>query len=666
MAVARMRKVFIFASKDLKETILERLRDMEIMQVTDVSVPEGGLTVEAGTGQTSAVGSESALDYREQEISAILSKLAYVRNYLIKYKPIKKSFIEMFVGSRPEVPRVRLQEIIRDFDVGEWFEKCRGADERQKEIALEVSEIRSRLELLLPWKELDVPLESIGPTRYCEISLVTFPVAVWEDVLKAFGEAGGLLVEVSRDTKTVRAVAILFRDEERSGLPDVVSSLGGERVLLEGTGFVSDIVVYLEKEIASLNAELDKLEEQSRDWAECLLDVMALYDYYLDKLNILREEAKVTKTREAVIIQGWVRERDVGRLREGFSDIEEVEIVDVAPEPGENVPVYLENPPLIRPFEVITNIYGYPGYDEVDPTPILAPFFWVFFGICLGDAVYGVVLSLVSWYFLKRYKLSDGGQKLMRLLLYSGISTTIAGALMGSWLGDLPTVFFRGSAFERFVLSIKVVDPIGEPLVLMVVSFLMGIFQIWVGIIVKMYSLIKNGQVFEGIMSQGSWVLFLPGLLAWAASRAGIIDGVWPQYWALAGAVMVMVNAARGQKNWLLKPFSGIYGLYGVVGYFSDTMSYARLLALGLSSGVVAVVVNKLAELVVNMIPVLGWGIVPVVLLAGHVFNLVINALGSFIHSGRLQFVEFFTKFFEGGGKPFKPLTRHSQFVSIE
>ncbi|MBE3519427.1 MAG: V-type ATP synthase subunit I [Firmicutes bacterium] len=660
-----MRKVFIFASKDLKETILERLRDMEIMQVTDVSLPEGEHAAEA-TRQTWAAESEGGIDSHEHEISAVLSKLTYVKNYLTRYKPVRKGLVEMFIGSRPEVSRARLQEIIRDFDVDAWFEKCRKADERQKEIALEVSQIRSRLDALLPWKALDVPLESIGPTKYCEMTLAIFPVAVWEDSLEAFAEHGGLLAEVSRDAATVRAVAVFLRDEERAERRDLVSSLGGERVILGGTGFVRDIIASLENEIASLNEESKNLEKQSHDWADHLLEVMALYDYHLDKLNIIREEAKVSKTRETVVIQGWVKKRDVGRLREGFSDIQEIEIVDVAPEPGDNVPVYLENPPLIRPFEVITNIFGYPGYDEIDPTPILAPFFWVFFGICLGDAVYGVVLSLVSWYFLKRYKLSDGGQKLMRLLLYSGISTIIAGALMGSWLGDLPSVFFPGSAFERFVLSIKVVDPIGEPLVLMLVSFLMGIFQIWVGIIVKMCSLIRSGQVFEGIMSQGSWVLFLPGLLVWAASRAGLVHGVWPQYWALAGAIMVMVNAARGQKNWLLKPFSGIYGLYGVVGYFSDTMSYARLLALGLSSGVVAVVVNKLAQLVVTMIPVVGWGIVPIVLLAGHVFNLVINALGSFIHSGRLQFVEFFTKFFEGGGKPFKPLTRHSQFVSIQ
>lgn len=658
-----MRKVYIFASKHLEEAVFERLRDMGIMQVTDVTLQEGP-DLAAAEGGTDASDTEMP-DEREREIQSTLSKLSLIRNYLLRYKPVKKGFIEMFVGSRPEISRARLQETLESFSVEEWFEVCRRAEERQKEIALELSDLRSRVELLSPWRELDIPIEQISPTGYCDIALVVFPVTKWEAAGNAFGAGPGALFEVSRDASVVRAVALLAKGSE-PGLAELAVSFGGDKVSLEGRGLVAENMAHLEERIREHEEELKSIEGESLTRAERLLEVMALYDYYLDKLNLLRQESRSAKTRETVVIQGWVRKRDVPRLRQDLSGFSELEIVDVAPEPGDDVPVYLENPPLIRPFEIITNIFGYPGYDEVDPTPILAPFFWVFFGICLGDAVYGVILSLVSWYFLKRYKLGEGGKKLMSLLLLSGISTTIAGALMGSWLGDLPSVFFPGSAFERFVLSVKLLDPIGEPLVLMVVSFLMGIFQIWVGIIVKMYSLMRSGQVLEGIMSQGSWVVFLPGLLVWVASRAGMIQGTWPQYWALAGALMVMTNSARAQRNWLLKPFSGLYGLYGVVGYFSDTMSYARLLALGLSSGIVAVVVNKLGQLVVDMIPVVGWGIVPLVLLGGHVFNLVINALGSFIHSGRLQFVEFFTKFFEGGGKPFKPLTRQSEFVSIQ
>jgi V/A-type H+-transporting ATPase subunit I len=127
-----------------------------------------------------------------------------------------------------------------------------------------------------------------------------------------------------------------------------------------------------------------------------------------------------------------------------------------------------------------------------------------------------------------------------------------------------------------------------------------------------------------------------------------------------------MYGASRNQKNILLKPFSGVYGLYGIVSYFSDTLSYSRLLALGLASAIIGVVVNKVAQLAVDMVPYVGWVMLPIIMLGGHVFNLVINALGSFIHSGRLQFVEFFTKFFEGGGKPFKPLTRVSENVSVD
>jgi V/A-type H+-transporting ATPase subunit I len=198
-----------------------------------------------------------------------------------------------------------------------------------------------------------------------------------------------------------------------------------------------------------------------------------------------------------------------------------------------------------------------------------------------------------------------------------------------------------------------------------VISIVLGVIQVWVGILVKMYALIRAGEVKEGILSQGSWGLLIPGLMGVVAQKAGIINSSIPLYVMYLGAFLVMYSASRGQKNILLKPFAGLYGLYSIVGYFSDTMSYSRLLALGLASAVIGVVVNKMAELVVGMVPVVGWVFVPIILLGGHIFNLVINVLGSFIHAGRLQFVEFFTKFFEGGGRPFKPLKRVSDNVSL-
>jgi V/A-type H+-transporting ATPase subunit I len=392
---------------------------------------------------------------------------------------------------------------------------------------------------------------------------------------------------------------------------------------------------------------------------------MAVIDYYLDKKNLGEVQESVGRTRFTLVIEGWVRAKDMAALREAFSTTPLIEVIDEDPAEGDDVPVYLENHPLIRPFEVITNIFGFPKYNEIDPTPFLAPFFWIFFGICLGDAIYGIVFWLGCWYFLKTQKLADGGQKLVRLMMYSGVSTIIAGALTASWMADLATAFFPGSALERAVNGLAILNPVADPLTMLVVSFGFGIVQVWVGIGVKMLGFFRQGQYAEGIISCGSWMTFLPGLILWAVGKAGLIAGNIPLYVMLLGALMVMYSASRGQKNILLKPFAGLYGLYGTIGYFSDTMSYSRLLALGLASAIIGMVINKIAVLMANMIPVVGWVFVPVILIGGHLFNLVLNVLGSFIHADRLQFVEFFTKFFEGGGRPFKPLTRVNENVSV-
>ena len=143
-----------------------------------------------------------------------------------------------------------------------------------------------------------------------------------------------------------------------------------------------------------------------------------------------------------------MKAKEIDKMRRGLSEFSELLVTDEEPGVDDDPPVYLENPPLLRPFEVITNIFGFPKYNEIDPTPILAPFFWIFFGICLGDAVYGIILAVGCYFFLKTQKLADGGQKLVRLLMYSGVSTILMGALMGSWFADLPTVFFGGTVIR--------------------------------------------------------------------------------------------------------------------------------------------------------------------------------------------------------------------------
>ena len=656
VAVARMRKVTMFVTRDKKDEVLEKLRDLEIMEVRETEECKNQERI------------ETPPDVQEK-----ISRLQHISSYFQKYNPIEKGFVDMFTGMKPDLSMQDLWQAVRDYDIDGAFLRVQGNEERLKELGQQLGSVESSIEALSPWSDLDIPVERLGrSTVYTENLLAVLPTLSWTSHCSDLADAAVQSVEIWSDNSKT-GCWFIASSEDMDEVRLFIASIGGNVVDLGQaikvsdipSGAVSSVIAALHRKMEEIREENERIVSDNRAMAEDLVPVLGLWDYYEDKKNLSEVTNSFQRTDYTYVIRGFVKAKEIDKLRQGLSAFTEILVTDEEPTLEDDPPVYLENPPLLRPFEVITNIYGFPQYNEVDPTPILAPFFWIFFGICLADAVYGIILAVGCWFFLKTQKLADGGQKLVRLLMYSGVSTILMGALMGSWFADLPTVFFGGTIIERLAKSVAVLDPIGDPLTLLVISIVLGIIQVWVGILVKMYALIRAGEVKEGILSQGSWGLLIPGLMGVVAQKAGIINSSIPLYVMYLGAFLVMYSASRGQKNILLKPFAGLYGLYSIVGYFSDTMSYSRLLALGLASAVIGVVVNKMAELVVGMVPVVGWVFVPIILLGGHIFNLVINVLGSFIHAGRLQFVEFFTKFFEGGGRPFKPLKRVSDNVSL-
>lgn len=665
MAVARMKKITIYATKELRGAIFERLRDLGIFHITSESSKPRYLGV---GGQADDVSMPETIEIPE-DISNSLSRLQYLRDYFGKYAPFKRSFIDGFTGKKPEVSMGALRQLTADYDIDAVYQKAKAHEKRLNEISDSLSRLGEEARTLSPWAPLDISLKMVGPTELCCSALAVFPNSVLAKIQEGTAY-GPVFHEVLWEDRSESGVWLLVYGASSSDVSSLVATLGGRVVnfnesTVEGAT-VQERLQALEAKIRDLSEERDGIIAEDRQLSASMMDVMALIDYYLDKENLERLGQSVARTAFTLVIEGYVRAKDLHELESGLKEFTEMELVAEDPSPGDDVPVLLENHPIIAPFEVITNIFGFPKYDEIDPTPFLAPFFWLFFGICLGDAVYGILLTIGSWWFIKSQGLKYPADKLPRLLMYSGISTLLAGAATNSWMADLVSVFLPGTAIERLLSRIALINPIEDPLTMMLVSFGFGIIHVWVGIGVKMLSSFRQGEYADGIWSSGSWLVFLPGLVLWVLSKAGMIGGPIPFYIMVIGALMVMYGASRGQKNILLKPFSGLYGLYGIVSYFSDTLSYSRLLALGLASAIIGVVVNKISQLVSSMIPYVGWVMVPVILAGGHIFNLVINVLGSFIHAGRLQFVEFFTKFFEGGGTPFRPLKRVSENVSVQ
>lgn len=648
VGIARMKKIRILASQDASAVIFERLRDLEIMQV-DVS-------------HKTARREEGSALYQEK-----LAKLVAIKSYFERYTSIKKDIVDMFVGSKPEVSWDDFQKAVETEDIDSIYATVNAHDSRLKELDGGLAEARNRISLLENWRLLDLPLSAIGETAACDSALATFQLAKWVSEEERLATMPVIWQRLWETPGRV-GVWILSLKEGAGTVASLVSSAGGSITELpKGDGSpVEEAIASLNGQIGDMESEKLRLLEDDKALSQSLVRIMAVMDYYLDKRSLDETEDSVAKTVYTVVIDGYCQEKDVHRLRDALSDITEMEIVESDPQEGDHPPIVLQNNKIIQPFEAVTTLFGYPHYGEQDPTQWLAAFFWIFFGLTLADVVYGVALgAMCLWLLRNKKQLSPGGRNLVTCVLYCCVSMIILGALMGSWMGDFVSVFMPGSGFDRFIKSMTVLDPINDPLTLMIISLGLGIVHIWVGILVKAIGNVKKGDVSEAIWGQVSWLVFLPGLVIWALSATGMIQSQIPLYVMIAGALMVMYGSSRGTKQIWLKPFTGAYGLYGTISYLADVLSYTRLLALGLASAIIAVVVNKIGSLIVGMIPVAGWVLLPVIMIVGHMFNLMINLLGSYIHSGRLQFVEFFTKFFEGGGKPFRPLKRVNENVAL-
>jgi V/A-type H+-transporting ATPase subunit I len=297
------------------------------------------------------------------------------------------------------------------------------------------------------------------------------------------------------------------------------------------------------------------------------------------------------------------------------------------------------------------------------------PFFFIFFGMCLSDAGYGLIMMGLFYFASKKFKAEGRAKKFFNLLILGGFSSFIAGVLMGSWLGNtldfLPPqmIFIRNFLLNRITL----IDPVNNPIPILIFSLILGLIQIYTGIIIKFMGNIKDKKLTDGLMDQGSWLLLFTGII-----MLGIVNifslskliALLSKGMIAGGALSVIFTQGRVNKNIIKRVLAGIYALYGIVGYLTDVLSYSRLFALCLATGIIAVVINNFA-LLTKDIPYIGFIFVILIYLGGHLFNIIISIMSAFIHSARLQYVEFFTKFYQGGGTAFIPFKIDTKYIKI-
>jgi len=635
----------------------------EQAEVVDVLYDFGGIQLVANESATSASEQLSKLDY---QIAQLKFTLDFVAKYAPQVKIPLKQKLEQAMSRGITVSLTEIGKIAHDFA---WQPLVKQAEDLEADINLRQSKIaalRAEINELVPWQGLKFKLHDVTSAQIV-VKLGVVAASAYEKILTevAAQKLPVELVKVYGDEREVKFAIIYLKDVSELVAPLLMDGGFREVVLPKLQGTPHETVIAKEAEVKELEKQLTVIIARAGELVNYEYKLKIVYDnstWERDKLQAAQQSVQGERT---FYLTGFMNRFHLDALRKKLSKITaNVELTELDITEDDDVPVLLENNRLVSPFEAVTNIYGAPKSDELDPTPYLAPFFIIFFGLCLSDAGYGLLLGGFSFLAIKLLKIPRDKQGFLRLLVYAGISTFIVGTLFGGWFGlvleDLPQ-----NGITKALLAMKVIDPVTNPLTMLVFSLILGGLQVISGVIVNLYYQITKkdwGKVFDAVV----WLFFIFGLVFWLVAGNVLKEMTLVavgKYWIYAGVAVLVLTQGRRQKNIFLKIPLGILSLYGLVGYFSDIMSYSRLLALGLSTGIIAMVINMVAMLFKDMIPFIGWPIAILILIGGHIFNLAINALGSFIHSGRLQYVEFFPKFMEGGGTRFKPLERQAKYV---
>ena len=428
-------------------------------------------------------------------------------------------------------------------------------------------------------------------------------------------------------------------------------------------GFAAGRVAALEATLKEKEDELDRLRAEASDLSRKLPLVRTLADKLDTDAARLGATERVKRTEKTVLLTAWIpaaAQQEISDMLAARGDA--YEITD--PAPGEEAPIQLSNNRFASNFEPVLAMYSLPRYGTYDPTFVMSIFYMLIFGLMFADAGYGALLSLGCFLIIKFMKPRGSMKSFMMMFGLCGLSCTFMGILFGSYFGNLPSTLattFRGS--ETWIKPL-LFDPMNGqgPMYFLIISLVVGAIHLSAGLVIKMIILWKSGDRFGAIVDVGSWLVIFLGigvyiLLAMVIGVSGlagiIIAGI--------GALTIVATAGRAEKNPVMKFLKGLLGLYGIVGYASDLLSYSRILSLCLASAVIANVVNLLGTL-----PGPGFGSVVGLLIAsllGHTLNMALNLLGTFVHTSRLQYIEFFGKFYEDGGRAFEPLTPHSKHV---
>lgn len=647
MAIVKMKKFTLFAFEAERKRLLEELQRFGYVNFSKSDpIEEFDYLKDV---EVSTVGNNYV-----EESTRIKWMIDYVGRFVEKEKGLSALKKGPIVYTFNELEKeANSYDYITDFN--ELSDISKKIDSNNQKITA----IDNSIKEISPWKSIKEPIEDLNSFRKLKFIMGYLPTKSLEKFRTSIVDLKSTYFE-EIDIVGRNSYCIIFTNQlEKEAVYENLRLNSFSEVNLEIKGVVSEEIQRLEDEKKILKEENSKLTDEIKKFTVNLQKMQSVYEYYqnLSLRNTVVSNFKATDKLD--IIQGYVpadKENNFKELLEKLSASKVYLEIEDAKKDDPDVPIILKNNKIASLFESVTKMYALPKYDEVDPTFILSIFYWIFFGMMVADFAYGLILFVGSGIALMTLKFNDSTKKFLKFFFALSFSTMIWGLIYGSAFGDLIT------------LPTQILDSSKDFMTVLMLSLAFGGVHLAFGLGMKAYVLIKNGMPMDAFYDVFLWYLTLTTVILVIVGKVITLPSIVNTiafYGMIVGMLGIIAFGARDSKSIAGRIAGGLYSLYGITSYIGDFVSYLRLMALGLAGGFIAVAINIIVKMLV------GGGIVGIifgviVFVFAQLFNIFLSFLSAYVHTSRLMYVEFFSKFYEGGGKAFKKFRSENKYIEVK